>query len=71
MLPPLVSDQLSKIPKCFKAKPYNIETSHRSVMMVLQCNLSLRRPLQYGHLCITDSSFGLRNVKYHTFPIPL
>ena len=45
MLPPLVSDQLSKIPKCFKAKPYNIETSYRSVMMVLQCNLSLQRPL--------------------------
>ena len=22
----------------------------------------------YGHLCITDSSFGPRNAKNHTFP---
>ena len=33
-----------------------------------QSNLSLQTPLKYGHLSITDSSFGPRNAKNHTFP---
>ena len=42
-----------------------------SFVIVLQSNLSLRTPLQHGHLSITNSLFGPRKAKNRTFPVPL